>query len=169
MNTRQARYEAALCYQCAKCSSGCPVADKMTMLPHRAIRLVALGQESRLRPENTVWLCAACFTCATRCPNNVDIPGVFDQLRALWKHDDAECPAPEVLEFHSSFLRDLKRRGRVHELRVLGEYNLAMRDPLRNARLALRLFRRGRIRLLPPRKVKGFHRWIMSHPRNTRQ
>jgi heterodisulfide reductase subunit C len=141
----------------------------MTMLPHRAIHLLSLGQESRLRRENTIWLCAACFTCATRCPNDIDIPGVFDHLRARWKHPAEECPSPEVLKFHNSFLRDLKRRGRVHELRVMGEYNLAIRDPLRNARLALRLFRKGRIRLLPPGHVKGFHRWITSQPKNSPQ
>ena len=160
MNVRGARYQAALCYQCAKCSAGCPAASRMTLPPHQAIHLVALGQESRLRPENTIWMCAACFTCATRCPNNIDIPGIFDQLRAAWAHPARECPEPEALEFHKSFLRDLKRRGRVHELRVLGEYNLAVREPLRNARLALRLFRKGRVSLLPPRNIRGFHRWI---------
>jgi heterodisulfide reductase subunit C len=134
----------------------------MTMLPHRAIHLLALGQESRVRRENTVWLCAGCFTCATRCPNSIDIPGIFDSLRAHWELSPPECPAPEVLGFHTSFLRDVKRRGRVHELRALGEYYLAIRDPLRNAPLALRLLRKGRLRLLPPRRVKGFRRWITN-------
>src|SRR5512136_597899 len=85
MDPRSPREQAALCFQCAKCSAGCPAAAQMSMLPHRAIHLLALGQESRVRRENTVWLCAACFTCATRCPNNVDIPGIFDLLRARWK------------------------------------------------------------------------------------
>ncbi len=162
MDPRSPREQAALCFQCAKCSAGCPAAAYMTMLPHRAIHLLALGQESRVRRENTVWLCAACFTCATRCPNNVDIPAIFDLLRARWKNLPGECPAPEVLKFHDSFLRDVKRRGRVHELRALGEYYLAIRDPLANAPLALRLLKKGRLRLLPPRRVKGFSRWIRS-------
>jgi heterodisulfide reductase subunit C len=169
MNDEFSTTGAALCYQCAKCSAGCPAATGMTMLPHRAIHLVSLGQESRVRPENTIWLCAACYTCASRCPNDIDIPGVFDRLRSRWKDPAASCPEREVLEFHKSFLRDLKRRGRVHELRVMGEYNLAVRDPLRNARLALRLLRKGRVRLLPPNKIKGFHRWISSQSSNSRR
>ena len=134
----------------------------MTVPPHRAMHLIALGLEPRLRSENTVWMCAACHTCATRCPNDIDIPGVFDELRARWASGSWECPAPEVLRFHKSFIRDLKRRGRVHELRVMGEYNLAIGDPLHNAPLALRMFMKGRLRLLPPRHVKGFRRWILK-------
>jgi heterodisulfide reductase subunit C len=129
------------------------------------MHLIALGQEQRLRGENTVWMCAACNTCATRCPNDIDIPGVFDDLRAQWKSGSEECPTPEVLRFHDSFLRDLKRRGRVHELRVMGEYNLAIHEPLHNAPLALRMLLKGRLRLLPPRRVKGFRRWVMGQCR----
>jgi heterodisulfide reductase subunit C len=139
----------------------------MTMLPHRAIHLIALGQEARLRLENTVWLCVGCFTCATRCPNAVDIPGIFDRLRARWTLPAQECPSPDTRSFHVHFLRDVKRRGRVHELRVLGEHYLAIRHPLREAPLAWRLLRKGRLRLAPPRRVKGFHRWIASQQKDS--
>ncbi len=134
----------------------------MTMPPHQVMHLLALGQEERVRGENTVWMCAACCTCATRCPNDIDIPGLFDQLRARWNPGLKGCPAPRVLSFHRSFLRDLKRRGRVHELRVMGEHNLAIRQPLHNASLALRLLSRGRLRLAPPPHVKGFRRWVLT-------
>ncbi len=132
----------------------------MTVPPHLALHLIARGQEKRLRCENTVWLCAACYTCATRCPNDIDLPAVFDELRSRWASDPAACPTPAVLRFHDSFVRDLKRRGRVHELRVMGEHTLAMGEPLRNAPLGLRMLLKGRLRLLPPRGAKGFRRWV---------
>jgi heterodisulfide reductase subunit C len=159
---RNPNKDAALCYQCAKCSAGCPSAFAMTMPPHQAMHLLALGREDRVRAENTVWMCSACCTCATRCPNDIDIPGLFDELRARWDLHPNECPAPEVLSFHRGFLRDLKRRGRVHELRVMGEHNLAVRQPLRNVSLGLRLFSKGRLRLAPPPRVRGFRRWVLG-------
>ena len=130
------------------------------MPPHRVMHLLALGREDRVRDENTVWMCAACFTCGIRCPNEIDIPGVFDELRARWTDRSEACPVPATLSFHRGFVRELKRRGRVHELRLMGEYNLAIRTPFRNIALAWQMFRKGRLRILPPRAVKGFHQWI---------
>ena len=156
--------DAALCYQCGKCTASCPAAPEMTMPPHRAMHLLALGREDRLRGENTVWMCASCFTCAMRCPNDIDIPGLFDDLRSRWRLGGGACARPEALAFHTCFLRDVKRRGRVHELRMMGEYNLAVRAPFRNAVLALRLFAKRRLRLLPPRRVRGFRHWVKQHP-----
>ncbi|MGO8880246.1 MAG: heterodisulfide reductase subunit C, partial [Desulfomonilaceae bacterium] len=30
------------CYQCGKCSAGCPVAPEMDLLPHQLVRLAVL-------------------------------------------------------------------------------------------------------------------------------
>ena len=35
------------CYQCGKCSAGCPVADKMDLLPNQLVRLVQMGRIDR--------------------------------------------------------------------------------------------------------------------------
>ncbi|MCX5872941.1 MAG: 4Fe-4S dicluster domain-containing protein [Deltaproteobacteria bacterium] len=32
------------CYQCGKCSAGCPVAPEMDLLPHQLVRLAVLGE-----------------------------------------------------------------------------------------------------------------------------
>ena len=72
-----------LCYQCKKCSAGCPVAFAMDLLPHEAMKMVQYGQESRLLKCSTIWLCASCETCSTRCPNEIDIARVMDGLRGL--------------------------------------------------------------------------------------
>ena len=69
------------CYQCKKCSAGCPVAFTMDILPHEVMKLVQYGQSDRLLECSTVWLCASCETCSTRCPNDIDIAGVMDGLR----------------------------------------------------------------------------------------
>ena len=148
------------CYQCGKCSTGCPISDTMDMLPHQVVHLLSLGMEERALKLNTIWLCAGCYTCAVRCPNDIDVTAVMGELRQEAIARGVECPCPEVLTFHQNFLHDMKRRGRVHELRMMGEYNLRMRRPLHNASLAPKMFMKGRLALFPPKSVRGFKNWV---------
>lgn len=70
------------CYQCGKCSAGCPLVSVMDLLPNQVIRLVQLGQEEVL-DSKTIWFCASCFTCAVRCPRGVDLSKVMEALRLM--------------------------------------------------------------------------------------
>ncbi|MFO8053926.1 MAG: hypothetical protein R6U19_02025, partial [Bacteroidales bacterium] len=60
------------------------------------------------------------------------------------------------------FTDDIKRRGRVHEFRVMLEYNLRLGKPLKNAMLAPRMLFKNKLHFLPPKAVKGFRRWIRA-------
>ena len=71
------------CYQCYKCSAGCPVSFDMDLLPHQVIRSVLFNQEEKVLSSRTIWICATCETCTTRCPNEIDIAGVMDVLRQI--------------------------------------------------------------------------------------
>jgi heterodisulfide reductase subunit C2 len=97
----------SLCYQCAKCSTGCPVSSEMDLLPHQIIHLLGLGQRDRALAAKTLWMCAGCYSCAVRCPNDIDITSVMDDLRSEAAARGLPCPNPEVLEFHRNFLKDL--------------------------------------------------------------
>ena len=68
------------CNQCGKCSAGCPVASTMELLPSQVIRKAQLGMEEVLE-SNTIWICASCLTCVTRCPKGVDLPRLMEALR----------------------------------------------------------------------------------------
>lgn len=70
------------CYQCGKCSAGCPLVSAMDILPSQAIRLAQLGAAEVL-DFRTIWLCASCFTCAARCPKGVDLARVMEALRLI--------------------------------------------------------------------------------------
>jgi heterodisulfide reductase subunit C len=61
------------CYQCIACSSGCPGAYQMDYPPHQLLRMVQLGLKDRVLDSNTFWICLSCETCATRCPNDIEI------------------------------------------------------------------------------------------------
>ncbi len=71
------------CYQCGKCTAACPVNPFMDILPHQVLRLLQLGQVEQVLQSKTIWVCATCFTCAGRCPRDVDLSVVMEALRAI--------------------------------------------------------------------------------------
>lgn len=70
------------CNQCGKCSAGCPIVAAMDLLPSQVIRLAQLGMEEVLESD-TIWICASCLTCVTRCPKGVDLPRLMEALRQV--------------------------------------------------------------------------------------
>lgn len=70
------------CNQCGKCSAGCPVAYSMDLLPSQVLRLGQLGIEDVLDSQ-TIWTCAACLTCVSRCPKGIDLPRVMEAMRQI--------------------------------------------------------------------------------------
>jgi heterodisulfide reductase subunit C len=71
------------CYQCGRCSAGCPMAPYMDILPNQLIRLVQLGISKKLLESKTIWACASCFTCNARCPKGVNIAEVIEAIRLI--------------------------------------------------------------------------------------
>ena len=69
------------CYHCRKCSAGCPVAFAMEFNPNKVIKMIQMGKRAEVLGSSTIWLCASCETCVTRCPNDVDIARMMDVLR----------------------------------------------------------------------------------------
>lgn len=71
-----------LCFQCGACSSGCPLAQEMDLLPSTVIRYAQLGIEEVL-DSKTIWVCSTCFNCEVRCPRGIDIANVMEALRQM--------------------------------------------------------------------------------------
>ena len=149
-----------LCYQCAKCSAGCPVAEEMEILPHQLIHCLSIGKEDYVLKANTIWMCAGCFTCAVRCPNDIDITSVMDSLRKKAVQQGIPCSKPDVLTFHRTFINAFKGRGRVHELRMMCEFNIRTGKPFHNLKLAPSMFFKRRLHVFPPKSLKGFKSWM---------
>jgi heterodisulfide reductase subunit C len=70
------------CYQCGTCSAGCPFIEDMDLAPDEVIRYIILDKREVLNSK-TIWLCASCFTCAERCPRNINITKVMEALRQI--------------------------------------------------------------------------------------
>jgi heterodisulfide reductase subunit C len=71
------------CYQCGRCSAGCPFAGEMDVLPNQIIRLVQLGLEEELLNSRSIYVCASCFTCQSRCPKGIDMAHVAEAARQI--------------------------------------------------------------------------------------
>jgi len=69
------------CYQCGKCSAGCPMAAHMDVLPNQMIRMAQLGMQKQLLATRSIWMCVSCLTCNSRCPKGIKIAEVFEALR----------------------------------------------------------------------------------------
>ncbi len=139
------------CYQCEKCSSGCPAAFAMDILPHRAIRLLALGQVERILNSETIWVCSGCQTCTTRCPNGIDIAHVMSRLRQLPSANaSASRKTPRL--FNAVFLDSVKRFGRIHETSMVSLFTLrsqGVKGLLSQAGMGLRMIAGGKLKILP--------------------
>jgi len=72
------------CYQCGTCTSDCPIARfSDDYRPRTIIRMAQLGLKDRILKSSALWLCAACFTCTDRCPQDVEVASVIRVLRNL--------------------------------------------------------------------------------------
>jgi len=69
------------CYQCGKCSAGCPMANFMDVLPNQMIRMAQLGMQQQLLETKAIWMCVSCLTCNSRCPKGIKIAEVIEALR----------------------------------------------------------------------------------------
>ncbi len=72
-----------LCYQCGKCSSGCPSGALMDILPNRVMHLLQIGEVERVLNSKSIWICAACMTCSVRCPKGIDIAAIMEAARQM--------------------------------------------------------------------------------------
>jgi len=139
---------AFMCYQCVKCSSGCPMADQFDLSPHQIMRSVQLNDISVL-DSRSIWLCVSCHTCATRCPQKIDVTGVIDTLRIEARKRGVKPAVPEIASFNEKFMRNIKIFGRAYEIGLMASFNLALGRPFNDLKLGLRLLTRGKLHLLP--------------------
>ncbi|NIS61825.1 MAG: 4Fe-4S dicluster domain-containing protein [Proteobacteria bacterium] len=142
---------AMLCYQCKKCTLGCPSAYAMSMNPHELMRALQLGLEDEVFWSGTIWICLSCETCNTRCPQGINILKLIDGLRTSSFKREYYNPVPELPMMHRLFLKLARRFGRIYELGLVLILNLKMVNPLKDIDMAMPMFKRGRLRIFPHR------------------
>ena len=139
--------DVSRCYQCGKCTAGCPVAVDMDISPNQVMRLVQINHRDRVLGSSTIWLCLSCETCTTRCPEGIDIAKVMDTLRKVSVAEGYRVPERTITEFNRAFLDSVERHGRLNELEFALRYNLALRQPFKDMAMGLNLLRKGKMNL----------------------
>lgn len=143
------------CFQCEKCTNGCPVAYFMDIVPHKLMRSIVLGLKDQALKSDTIWVCASCETCTTRCPNGIDIAHVMDSLRQISQLEGVPTSQKKAPIFHSTFLSCVRSRGRVPEAEMAARYTLkseGISGLLKQAGIGLQMFKRGKVKIF-----SGFH------------
>ena len=155
------------CYQCGKCTAGCPVAEIMDLRPSVIMRMIQSGSDEemdQILQSYTIWLCLTCETCYSRCPMDIDIPKVMDYLRQRSLAEGKVHPeARNIVAFHKSFLNTVKWNGRLSELFLTIDYKIrSLRSGtlLQDMTVAPGMISRGKLHLIPKqiKDKKGFSR-----------
>jgi heterodisulfide reductase subunit C len=139
------------CYQCAKCSNGCPVAARGDFKPHELVRMVQTDQRQAVLSSRFIWECTSCQTCITRCPQQVDIAAMIDALKAMSRAARAVEPSTAVPVFNDIFLDAVRGRGRIFELSLMVRFKLRAKRLFEDVDKAPMMLRKGKLPLFGAR------------------
>lgn len=143
-----------LCYQCSKCSAGCPLVDKMDLKPAQVMHSIRLGYEEIVLNSQTIWLCLGCETCSARCPQQVEPAAAMTAARLLAMKKGIQPAIKEVGIYYRGFVHNMELNGKIHDASVAGITQLLTGQMLNNLPLAWKLFIRGRVKP-PPLPLGG--------------
>jgi len=113
--------DPSLCYQCNRCSSGCPTGTAMNLSPSKMMRMAQLGLHERLIQDPSIWRCLGCDSCTQHCPYNVSVRKLVELMRqkAVQEHwfagnkemfdgDEALAKGMKALDFMSNRVKEFK-------------------------------------------------------------
>lgn len=142
------------CYQCAKCSGGCPGTFAMDYLPNQIMRMLMLGIREEVLKSQTIWVCMACSTCTTRCIRDIDVAKVMDVLRQEAVKAGYTEKGRLVLIFNEAFLGTIRSYGRLFEPELLMKNNLKTGNLMKDVRFGLPMMLKGKSKPFPHR-IRG--------------
>jgi heterodisulfide reductase subunit C len=86
--------------------------------------MILLGEKDDAVNNLLVWKCVACYTCGTRCPNNIQTARINEILKQMSKEAHLKPLSPSIAAFHEAFTRSTSHFGRVNELEFMGLYEM---------------------------------------------
>lgn len=146
------------CYQCGKCSAGCPVVSEMDYPPSLILRMLQTGSpemEEKVLRSYSIWLCLSCEQCISRCPMEIDIPKMMDFLRQMsYRKKMVNPKAKNIVRFHKAFLDSIRTTGRLYELGLTVDYKLRSLKMTQDVALAPSMITKGKLGMFPE-MIKG--------------
>ena len=149
--------KANVCFQCGTCTAGCPTVYAMDYTPRQIMRMVNLGMRDEVLKSGTIWVCASCFTCQSRCPRGVEITSVMGALKNIAIREGIEPQNKKGPAFYNSFLEVAMDHGRVYELELMlkfagrseGSLPGALKSLTNDIPLGMGLVKKGKMAFLP--------------------
>lgn len=141
--------DANMCFQCGKCAAGCSFAYAMDHPPAQIIHAVRLGMDDLVLNSRSLWLCAACETCTTRCPQGVDIAKVMDAAKIIAVRRRIKPAVGAVRAFHQAALTSIRWFGRMWEAGLFVSYKLRTGEYLKDFDIGLKMYRKGKLKTFP--------------------
>ncbi len=144
------------CYQCGNCSAGCPAAFTFDYTPNQIMRMLQVGLVDRVLDSKALQLCIQCQTCTARCPRNIDIAGIIEDLKTVAAAQERDVPE-HVKTFNDSFLGSVARFGRLPEFYSMAMFYMGTMNPklaLGDVGLLVPMVAKNKMKFVP-RKVKG--------------
>ncbi len=143
--------DPSVCYQCKKCTSGCPVSSMAKCPPSEIMRRLHLGAGDELLNSDILWMCVSCETCSTRCPMGIDVAAVMDALRKLARERNAAKGEGNVPLFNKAFLKTVQVFGRTYDIAMIAGYKLGSGKLMADTEKFPIMLKKRKIALLPPR------------------
>lgn len=145
---KESEQNFSLCYQCGNCTAGCPYTSFYDFPVSQVMRLVQAGQKETVLSCKSLWLCATCESCTTRCPNEIDVARVMDVLRHMARRE-GYAPERNVKVFWDSFLDSVEKHGRAFEMGLVLNYISKTGRVLTDADLGAKLYPKGKLSFKP--------------------
>lgn len=159
----KAGVDLGACYQCRKCSIGCPVADRIESPPSEIIRRLQLGAGDELLQTGLIWTCLSCETCYARCPNQINFTAVIDALRSIAVEKGVARPEGDAPLFNRLFLDTVRSYGRAYDLKAIAKYKLGTGSMKQDMDKFPAMLKKGKMAILPPSGAdKGMVRHIFE-------
>ena len=110
--------------------------------------MLQMGQWKQVLEGRTIWRCASCETCSSRCPNEVHLASIMDALRKLSL--DSKLPSREsnVQLANKLFLQNIRTYGRQYEMRLAAEFNFRSGQFFKDLTLGPMMLSKGKLKIM---------------------
>lgn len=154
-----------LCIQCGTCTGSCPLSYAMDITPRKLIALFRAGDMESILKSRSIWICASCYTCQTRCPSQIKVTDILYALKRTAMEKKILNKQIPTYALSQSFIKIINKYGRLNEQKLILRFFIKT-DMLKLfdlIPLGIRMLKKKRIKL-STEKIKGIEglRKIMS-------
>jgi Fe-S oxidoreductase len=126
----------------------------MDLKPAQVMHSIRLGRADSVLNSQAIWLCVDCEACVSRCPQQVEPAAAMAAARLLALQKGIK-PSLKVIDiYYRGFVDNMRLNGKIHDASVAGITQLLTGQLIADLPLAMKLLRRGRVKL-PPLPLGG--------------